>query len=161
MQKVNMAYRYFSAGYLVRNGKVFLIHHRKFDKWTPPGGHIEENETPDQALTREWKEELSLDIDILPAYQSAFSGDANATPVPMPFHIDLEREGFESPHIGYFFYVKLRDESQKINILEREMFGTGWFSKSELPGLKTFDQVKSLARFAIENYPGPTGSIKE
>lgn len=156
-----MAYRYFAAGYLVKDGKVFLVHHKKFDKWTPPGGHIEENETPDQALIREWKEELSLDVDIMSAYKCAFSGDANATPVPMPFHIDLEREGFEVPHIGYFFYVKVHDKNQKINISERELHGTGWFSKDDLLNLKTFDQVRYLAKFAIDNYPIKSSKIKK
>ena len=148
-----MAYRYFSAGYLVKDDKVFLVHHKKFDKWTPPGGHIDENETPDQALIREWKEELSLDIEILPAYENAFAGDANATPISMPFHIDLEREGFNVPHVGYFFYVKLADSSQEIKVLEDELHDAKWFSKDDLPNLQTFNQVKALANYAIDNYP--------
>src|SRR5680860_642662 len=113
-----MAYKYFAAGYLVKDNKVLLVHHKKFNKWTPPGGHIEENETPDQALMREWKEELDLVIDILPAHESAFTGDTNATPIPMPFHIDLEREGFDVPHLGYFFYVRLLGEDHNIKLLE-------------------------------------------
>ena len=148
-----MAYRYFASGYLVKEDKVLLVHHRKFDKWTPPGGHIEENETPDQTVIREWKEELALDIDVLPAHESAFAGDANATPIPMPFHMDLEREGFDVPHIGYFFYVKLRDENQAVSVLEKELHNVGWFSKEDLAGLQTFDQVRALAAYAIDHYP--------
>jgi 8-oxo-dGTP pyrophosphatase MutT (NUDIX family) len=148
-----MAYKYFAAGYLIKDDKVFLAHHKKFDKWTPPGGHIEDNETPDQALVREWREELGLDINVLPAHESAFEGDANATPIPMPFHIDLEREGFDVPHIGYFFYVKLKNNDQTINILKNEIHNVGWFSKSDLSGLNTFDQVRALAEYAINHYP--------
>ena len=148
-----MAYRYFASGYLVKDKKVFLVHHKKFNKWTPPGGHIEENETPDQALIREWKEELSLDIDILPAHESAFSGDTNATPIPMPFHIDLEREGFEVPHLGYFFYLKLKDANQAVRILKDELHDAKWFSKEDLLNLQTFDQVRALASYAIDHYP--------
>lgn len=148
-----MAYKYFASGYLIKENKVLLVHHKKFDKWTPPGGHLEENETPDQALIREWKEELNLDISILPAYESAFSGDSNATPVPMPFHIDLEREGFDVPHIGHFFYVKLLDENQIINIQESELHDAKWFSKEDLFTLKTFNQVKALAKYAIDHFP--------
>ncbi len=148
-----MAYKYFSSGYLVRDGKVLLVHHKKFDKWTPPGGHLEENETPDQALIREWKEELDLDIGILPAHESAFSGDANATPVPMPFHINLEREGFDVPHIGYFFYVRLEDSDQIITVLESELHDAKWFSKEELSTIQTFDQVRALAEYAINHFP--------
>jgi len=148
-----MAYKYFAAGYLVKDDKVLLAHHKKFNKWTPPGGHIEENETPDQALVREWKEELDLDIDILPAHESAFAGDTNATPIPMPFHIDLEREGFDVPHLGYFFYVRLLGDDQNIKVLEAELHGFGWFSKEDLPALPTFEQVRALAEHAIDHYP--------
>lgn len=89
-----MAYKTFAAGYLVKDEKVLLVYHKKFNKWTPPGGHVEENETPAEAVVREWKEELDLDIEVVPAHESAFAGDANATPIPMPFHIDLERRLF-------------------------------------------------------------------
>jgi 8-oxo-dGTP diphosphatase len=147
-----MAYKSFASGYLVKDGKVLLVHHNKFNKWVPPGGHIEENETPDQAVIREVKKELSLDVVVSPAHESAFAGDANATPIPMPFHIDLEREGFDVPRIGYFFYIKLQGSSD-ISVQEEELHGAGWFSKDDLPGLTTFDQVRALAAYAIDHYP--------
>ncbi len=84
-----MAYKSFASGYLVKDGKVLLVHHNKFDKWTPPGGHMEENETPDQTVIREWREELGLQVAVVPAYASAFAGDSNATPIPMPFYMDF------------------------------------------------------------------------
>lgn len=149
-----MAYKSFASGYLVKDGKVLLVHHNKFNKWVPPGGHIEENETPDQTVVREWKEEVSLNVDILPAHESAFAGDANATPIPMPFHIDLEREGFDIPRIGYFFYIKLRDSNETVVFQKEELHDAKWVSKEDLPGLSTFDQVRALAAYAIDHYPG-------
>lgn len=137
----------------MKEGKVFLAHHKKFDKWTPPGGHIEENETPDQALVREWKEELGLDIEIIPAARGAFSGDANATPIPLPFHMDLEREGFDVPHVGHFFFVQVRGQGEEFEVLKEELHDAAWFSKEDLAGLKTFDQVRALAVYAIDHYP--------
>ena len=148
-----MAYKYFAAGYLVKDNKVLLVHHKGFDKWVPSGGHLEENETPDQAVIREWKEETNLDVEIIPAHENAFAGDDNATPIPMPFHIDLEREGFTVPHLGHFFYVKLLDEKQIISISKDELFNYGWFSKEDLLTLPTFDQVRALAEYALNNYP--------
>ena len=148
-----MAYKYFASGYLVKDDKVLLVHHKKFDKWTPPGGHMEENETPDQTVLREWKEELGLDVDVVPAHESAFAGDANATPVPMPFHIDLEREGFDVPHLGFFFYVTLKNANQVINVLKNELHDARWFSKKELATLPTFEQVRALAMYTFSHYP--------
>jgi NADH pyrophosphatase NudC (nudix superfamily) len=71
----------------------------------------------------------------------------------MPFHIDLEKEGFDIPHIGYFFYVKLLDENQIINIQKSEIHNAKWFSKEEIASLSTFDQTKALVKFAIDNFP--------
>ena len=45
------------AIFVVREGRVLLIHHRKLDKWLPLGGHIELDEEPEQAALREAREE--------------------------------------------------------------------------------------------------------
>ena len=52
------------AGYIFSKDKVLLIHHKKLDLWLPVGGHIEKNETPDEALLREIKEEIGIDVRI-------------------------------------------------------------------------------------------------
>ena len=44
---------------LYRNKKVNDINH---GKWIGVGGHIEENESPEQAVKREVKEETNLDL---------------------------------------------------------------------------------------------------
>lgn len=154
-----MTYQSGASGYLIKDKKVLLVHHRGFNKWVPPGGHIEEDETPDQAVIREYKEEVGLDIDVVAAYESAFAGDTNATPIPMPFHIDLEREGFTVPHMGYFFYVKLRKADQEIIVQKEELYDAKWFAKEDLPGLATFDQVRALAAYAIDHYPQLSSGI--
>jgi len=50
--------------YIVHEGKVLFIQHKKLNKWLPVGGHIELNEDPDQAIFREVKEECGLEIEI-------------------------------------------------------------------------------------------------
>ena len=37
------------ATFVVHEGKVLLLWHRKLGMWLPPGGHIEPNELPDEA----------------------------------------------------------------------------------------------------------------
>ncbi len=147
-----MALKYFASGYLVKDKKVLLVHHNKFDKWVPPGGHIEEGETPDQTAKREFQEEVGFEVEIVPSYPSAFSGDDNATPIPLPFHMDIEREGFDVPHIGYFYYVKAVADDN-ISFQTEELFNAGWFSEKDLETLSTFEQVRAVAKFAIENFP--------
>lgn len=148
-----MKYKSFASGYLVRDGKVLLVHHNKFDKWTPPGGHMEDGETPAETVVREFFEETTLNVEPISAMPQFFDGDDNATPIPMPFYMDLEREGFDVPHIGHFYYVKEVGEPGDIKHQEDELHGFDWFSKDDLQSLKTFDQVRAVAAYAIDNYP--------
>ena len=48
--------------YILEKDKVLLIHHRKLQKWLPPGGHMDPNETPAEAACREAFEETGLKI---------------------------------------------------------------------------------------------------
>jgi len=114
---------------------------------------MEENETPEATVKREFLEETSLDIQIIPTVSPAFSGDDNATPIPVPFHMDLEREGFDVPHIGFFYYVAQDDPAAQPKRQESEAYDIGWFGLEDLPTLKTFDQVRVLAAHAIKHYP--------
>lgn len=49
---------------IVRDNKVLLLRRNKPDReyYVFPGGGVEENETPEEALIREIKEELSLQV---------------------------------------------------------------------------------------------------
>ncbi|EMI5489333.1 NUDIX domain-containing protein [Providencia stuartii] len=54
--------KHFTATAMIRNDKgEFLLHeHPKLGFWLPPGGHIEENEEPQDAVIREVFEETGL-----------------------------------------------------------------------------------------------------
>ena len=56
-----------TVGALIVNeeGKILLVRsHKWFDKYTLPGGHIEVGETMVEAVKREVKEEVGLDIEV-------------------------------------------------------------------------------------------------
>lgn len=53
-------------GVLIENGRILLINRAKepdLGKWAIPGGRIEENETAEECLKREFKEETGLDVE--------------------------------------------------------------------------------------------------
>ena len=51
-----------ASGFLVHNGKVLLIKHKKLGYWLAPGGHVEEDELPHEAAEREVWEETGLKV---------------------------------------------------------------------------------------------------
>jgi 8-oxo-dGTP pyrophosphatase MutT (NUDIX family) len=59
--------RHFTAtGFVVHDDSIALHWHRKVKAWLPPGGHIEENEDPVQAVLREIEEESGLKAAVVP-----------------------------------------------------------------------------------------------
>ena len=48
---------------------TLLIKHHLFDKWVQPGGHIEDDETPEETALREVKEETGLDITFVTGFR--------------------------------------------------------------------------------------------
>ncbi len=59
--------RHFTVtGFVSAQGRTAL-HWHKFGMWLPPGGHVEANEDPVEAVLREVKEETGLDVEIVPA----------------------------------------------------------------------------------------------
>src|ERR1700730_4316464 len=58
--------RHFTAtAFVIHDQKVLLLYHAKFNKWLPPGGHVEENETPVTCAIREAYEETGLHIELI------------------------------------------------------------------------------------------------
>jgi 8-oxo-dGTP diphosphatase len=58
--------RHFTAtGFVVEGDSVLLHWHRKVKAWLPPGGHVEPNEDPVQAVLREILEETGLHTEIV------------------------------------------------------------------------------------------------
>ena len=80
------------SGYILHEKRVLLIHHRKLDIWIPPGGHIDENETPDEALHRELLEELNLEIEILNRNDMPNKGNI-VEQLALPFYVNVHNVG--------------------------------------------------------------------
>jgi 8-oxo-dGTP pyrophosphatase MutT (NUDIX family) len=57
--------QHISAACIVSNGKILLVKQRKQNKWSLPKGKGYEEETTDETLIREVREETSLDISSL------------------------------------------------------------------------------------------------
>lgn len=89
--------RHFTVtGFVVDDGALLLHWHRKLGIWLPPGGHIDPNEDPVQAVLREVREETGIIGEIvphLPAWDFR-----NVTQLPPPLSVIVADVGGEPPH---------------------------------------------------------------
>jgi len=92
------------AIFVVHDGKILLIHHRKLDKWLPLGGHIELDEDPEQAARREAKEESGLDVELLGERPPTTSPGTRALLAPR--FLDIHRINETHEHIGMIYWAR-------------------------------------------------------
>lgn len=88
--------------------QVLLVHHKKLDKWLPPGGHQENDENACETAIREVREETGVDItEYLPKSKQI---DDRAVSLPLPSYILEERiddrgEQPEHFHLDFIYIV--------------------------------------------------------
>ena len=109
--------RHFTAtGYLVHKNSVYLHWHEKVKMWLPPGGHIEDNEDPVQAVKREVLEETVLESVIVERDQALSFEYPKLVSSPryiMVEDIDDPQIGFHQ-HIDLIYYCRPKNGVQKI-----------------------------------------------
>lgn len=73
-----------AGGLLMDAGRALIVQRGENPgkgRWTLPGGYVEEDETPDEAVTREFKEEVGLEVrvtELLSVRNSLREADQNA-----------------------------------------------------------------------------------
>jgi len=136
------------AIFVVRDGKVLLIHHRKLDKWLPLGGHIELHEDPEQAALREAREESGLDVELLGERPPTTEPGTRALIAPR--FLDIHRINDVHEHIGMIYWA--RPKSGALALAAAEHHDIGWFTGPQLDALVTrmSDAVKWYCRKALE-----------
>jgi 8-oxo-dGTP diphosphatase len=93
--------------------------------WDLFGGHIEEGETPDQALVREVKEELDYDLKEYKFFKE---------------YLCLEGDAY--PNIKFIYSGKINLPIEDITLLEGERLQ--YFSKEEIPYVKFANILKTI-----------------
>jgi 8-oxo-dGTP diphosphatase len=103
------------------------------DHWDLIGGHVEEGETPEEALVREFKEELGLDLKEYTFYKKyeCLTGD------------DYE-------NIKYIYSGKINLPVEKVTLLEGVR--PHYFTREEIPKVKFANILKSIVMEYIADH---------
>ena len=134
------------GGFIFHEDKVLLIHHKKSDKWWEVGGHIDKDETPDDCLLREIKEEVNIDVQILNQANLTNKGTTKRN-LAAPFYVSVHNVG-DHDHCCLFYICKaLNPEKLKIN---KELKNFGWFTKDDMNKDHIPPDVKDIAAKAFE-----------
>ncbi len=134
------------VGSIIHKGKILLIKHKKLSKWLPPGGHIEKDETPDEAVAREIREEVGLEVEILNKNDLDIN-DATTLQLANPFHVEVHSAG---DHLHCCFCYLCRPKTTEIKLNRAEADDVAWFSKQDLNNPKITRDIRAVSMLAME-----------
>ena len=135
------------AIFVVHEGRVLVIHHRKLDRWLPLGGHIELDEDPEQAALRETREESGLDVELL-GERPPTTGPGTRALIG-PRYLDIHRISDTHEHIGMIYFA--RPKGGQVTLAQAEHHDIKWCTAEQLESLhpSMSDAVKWYCHAAL------------
>lgn len=142
--------RHFCASAFVinpENKKILLVKHSDYDKWLQPGGHIEDNETPEETATREVYEETGIKTRII---GERFPREDDMI---RPLGIQCNRKENGDRHFDIIYAAVPNNPDDEI-IIDEESNDAGWFSRAELENMPVFPDIKITMDYILKTYFG-------
>ncbi len=129
---------------VMNNGKTLLIKHKKLGVWLNPGGHLEENETPEEAALREVKEETGLNVEIIEIKSKQKIKTDGSFEKTLPFSIMYEYVDYKTGMHEHFDMIYLVRPMDNIEIKPDygEVTEIRWFSENEIDNLEIYESTK-------------------
>ncbi len=131
-----------ASGVLIEDGRVLLIRHEKLGVWIYPGGHVEPDETPSEAVRREFLEETGLEVEAVGRTAGVGSGEAVDEVLPVAILREVVRYPTEV-HIHYDLIFRVRRVGGTLR-------NGRWFGLSEIDALNTYDNVRNVIKAAAK-----------
>jgi ADP-ribose pyrophosphatase YjhB (NUDIX family) len=118
------------TGFVVHGDKTLLLWHPILQVWMPPGGHVEPNEDPQEAVLREIREETGLDV-CLPSVGDSLGVDYPRE-LPVPETILLTNSpgpGEPHQHVDFVYFCALLGQPPPLPVDDNRLT---WVSEEQL-----------------------------
>ena len=136
------------AAWIFCDNEVLLIHHRKSGRWLPVGGHVECGEGLMEALAREVREEVGLEIAILSA-PPVVPATPPVEDLPLPFRLAEYDRGGGAELTFDFIAAAL---SKDVRLQESEILDAWWLTLEEIRSSEEYsERLKLLAAEAFRS----------
>lgn len=147
MPHIHEFYDFTTAVFIVNGGSVLLVNHPRYDKWLPPGGHIELDEDPEQALYREIEEETGLNVELMTTKPSFASPGTKF--MPTPNFMDVHEANPPHRHIGLTYFALSNTRDARLSDEHKEL---AWVAEANLEDSKysLSEAIKFYCREAIK-----------
>lgn len=139
--------------FVVSRGRTLLLWHNKMQAWLPPGGHIDNDELPEDAARREVLEESGLDVELLEPPPAPW-GDVRILHRPVCVLLENIEPGHQ--HIDLIYFA--RALSERVEISRREAAEYRWFAADDLDAPEVADDIRALGLQALEASQNATGT---
>ena len=128
MPHIHDLYDFVVSAFIVYQGKVLLIYHKRYNEWLPIGGHIELDEDPEEALYREIREESGLKVRLLS--ETPDIRHPGVKPLPTPAFVDAHRIDPRHKHIAFVYFCVSSTDRVRLHTREHREFR--WVDEREL-----------------------------
>ena len=134
--------------YVLKDDKILLHYHKKYNTLFPLGGHIQPNELPDEAAVREVYEEYGLKVSLLHNDEKLELG--NVKQIHKPMYLLLENIGQTVENIDFIYFATTEEDVLKPQEGESTQFY--WLSREEIIKNKNIKQhIKEIALKALDS----------
>lgn len=127
MSHIHEKYDFVVNAFIVYENQVLLVNHPRYDKWLPVGGHIELDEDPEEALFREVREEVGLEIELIDTKPALESPGTKF--IHTPSFLDVHEAEPPHRHIALIYFAKAKNSNY---VKSAEHLEVRWVSLNDL-----------------------------
>jgi nucleoside triphosphatase len=120
------------------NNKIFLMESPKWNSWVVPGGKVEEGESEEEALRREMREELGIEITDI---------------VKVGEKIKKPSGDFKDSEMTFIFKDYFAKACSSEVTPNEEISNYGWFSVEEALNLNLLDTTRKFVEQFRDEFP--------